>query len=232
MSERLADLDRRDALRCHARHFQTLATAFLVDADTRAEPDRLAQVVGERHNMLAALGWFEQHDQDGALVFGPALGLERRLRGDQHEAHELLRRLLAAAPDAPEAHIAWTEESLAWPEFLSGDVDQALAHDQDPITRFEAMGNPPRTQSSTAKSPRTRSISAAPTKRSPRRSTCDRSKWPGRRTSSTRWRRAVEFAHSLTASEQFAVVDVESMLSTAEDVMRRHRDDPAWPTPR
>jgi hypothetical protein len=172
--------------------------------------------------MSSALGWFEVHDPTGALVFGPALGLDQQLRGDQLAGCDLLRRLLANAPNAPDAHIAWTEETLTWPEFLSGDIDDALAHNQDAIDRFEAMHEPRgvcRALRSRAHALHLGGADVAITTPLYQRS-IDIARVAGLAHSMTVSQ--VQFAHSLTASDRFDVVDVESMLSEAEDVLRRH----------
>lgn len=221
---RLTAADRRAAQERHAQQFRAVAAAFLDAIDTPAESQRIDVVGTERHNMSAALGWFDEHDADGALVFGPALGLERQLRGDQHEGRDLLRRLLDRAEHAPDSHVAWTEETVVWPEFLSGDIDDALAHNEDAITRFEALGDARglcRALRSRAHALHLGGADEAITTPLYQRS-IEVARAADLEFSMTVSQ--VEFAHSLTASERFDVVDIESMLSDAEDVLRNLRD--------
>ena len=126
--------------------------------------------------------------------------------------------------NAPELHIAWTEESLTWPEFLSGDIAEALAHNDDAIARFEALHDPrglSRALRSRAHAFHLSGIDEATTTPIYERS-IEVARAAGLVYSVTLSQ--VLFAHSLTAFEQFDVVDVDSMLSEAEAVLRRHHD--------
>jgi predicted ATPase len=222
--DRLSDDERGEAEMGHARHFQVVAQKFLQDADTPAEPERLELISTDQHNVAAALRWFEAHEPDGALVFAPALGLFHQLRGDQHEGSDLLRRLLAEAQNAPASHIAWTEESLTWPEFLAGDIGEAITHNEDAIARFEALGDP-------------RGLSRALRARAHAfhlSGVAETTTTPIYQRSIEVARAAdlvysvtlsqVQFAHALTAFEQFDVIDVDAMLSEAEEILHRHHD--------
>jgi DNA-binding SARP family transcriptional activator/predicted ATPase len=224
LSGLVGDADRRNARVRHAHHFKALALSFLRAIDTPSEPERIELVSVDRHNHLAALRWFERNDPAGALVFGPALGLERQLRGGQREACDLLHRLLDEAAAAPEAHLAWAEASLTWPELLSGDIVAALAHNENAVMRFEALddqrglGFTLRSRAhalhlrgadeATTTPIYQRSIDAARAARLPYAVALGQ----------------VEFAHSLTVSERFDVVDVESMLTDAELILAESHD--------
>jgi DNA-binding SARP family transcriptional activator/predicted ATPase len=224
LTGRLDDADRRDAEARHARHFQAFARRFAEDANTPGEVTWLDQARFDDHNLRIAVGWFEAHDAEGALAFGPGLGWAWEEHGDQVEGRDTLRRLLAAAPDAPSEFVAWTEESLCWLELLSGEFEPALAHNVDAIARFEQLESP--RALSRAVGSRAHALYLGGLDTSATAPLYERSIAVAREAGLEFAVASAEvsFAQALTAAEEHDCVDVEAMLSHAESVLRRHGD--------
>jgi hypothetical protein len=208
----------------HARHYRAFAVRFVDDANTPGEVTWLDQALFDDHNLRLALAWFEDHDPDGALAFGPGLGLAWQEHGDQGEGRDTLRRLLASAPDAPTELVAWTEEILCWLEFLSGDAEPAFAHNVDAIARFEELDH--QRGLSRALSSRAHALHLGGFDSSTTTPLYERSiaVAKGAELEYAQARAGVMFAHSLAALEECDRVDVDAMLSHAESVLRRHGD--------
>ena len=224
LSNQLDQQDRGNAEARHARHFRHFAQRFVDDVNTPGELTWLDQSRFDEHNLRIALAWFEQHDPDGALTFGPGLGWELQVYGDQGEGRDILRRLLATSPDAPPELVAWTEEALCWLEFLSGDTELAFARNVDAIERFQELGD--FRGLSRALGERAHALHLGGFDTSDTAPLYERSIDVARQ-AGLEFAVAGEevgFAQSLTAAEEFERVDVEAMLSHAEAVLRRHGD--------
>lgn len=220
----LSDADRRDTERRHAEQLGSFGARFLAVADTPGEQTWLARAAADHHHVRAALDWFGRHDPSGGLALAPGLGCAIRLRGDQVEGRDVLRGMLAAAPDAPSRLVAWTEAELAWLEFLAGDVEDALTHITDAIGRFEALDDATglaRALRSHAHALHLGGVAVGVTTPIYERAieVARRAELPYSVAVSQ-----VQFAHSLTAFEVTGPVDVEVMLDAACDVLREHVD--------
>ena len=113
---------------------------------------------------------------------------------------------------------------MTWPEFLSGDIGEALAHNDDAIARFEALQDP-RGLSRALRS-RAHALHLSGIDETTTTPTYERSIEVARAADLV-YSAALSqvcFAHSLTAFEQFDVVDVEAMLSEAEQVLHQYHD--------
>ena len=216
----LDDQDRADAEATHAHHFQRLALRRIGDADTPADPVSLDEVRLEDHNLRAALAWFELHEPDGALAFGPALGDAWMNFGDQIEGRETLRRLLKRSPGAPSHLVASTEDALVWLELLSGDADAALQHSLDAISRFEQLGDAgglSRALRSQAHALYIAGFDEATTTPIYQQA-IEVARAAGLTYSQVL--AEIAFAQALTCHEALHVVDIDAMLSHAESVLR------------
>lgn len=216
----LDEQDRRAAEAGHARHFQKLTRRLIDEADTPAETISLERVRLEDHNVRAALAWFERHDPEGALVFGPGLGMAWMNFGNQIVGRQALRHLLDSAPDAPSGLVAWTEDALTWLELLSGDVEAALTHNLDAIARFESLGDARGRSRALRNQAHAFFIAGADeaTTTPIYQRSIDVAKEAG--LAFSRALGEVYFSHALTSWEALDVVDVEAMLSHAESVLR------------
>jgi tetratricopeptide (TPR) repeat protein len=216
----LDDQDRDDAEAAHARYFRELARRRISDADTPADPVSFEQVRLEDHNLRAALAWFELHEPDGALAFGPALGDAWMSLGDQIEGRQTLRRLLKASPGAPSHLVAWTEDALVWLELLSGDADAALQHSLDAISRFEQLGDA-RGRSRALRS-QAHAFYIAGFDEATTTPIYQQAIEVARAAGLTYSQALAEvaFAQALTCHEALHVVDIDAMLSHAESVLR------------
>ncbi len=222
LSGRLAGADRDEAEAAHGEHFRSFVGRFVDEADTPNEQAWFNQFLGEEHNVRTALAWFERHDPNSALTFGPALAMASMSTGDQIEGSEIVRRLLGASTDPSSSLVAWTECELQWPEFLSGDVEAALGHGSDAIARFEQLGDE-------------RGLSGA------LRSQAHALHLGGvdEATTTPLYRRSIDvaeaaglpyslalaevcFAQGLAMNDALNVADVEAMLAHAESVLRPH----------
>jgi DNA-binding SARP family transcriptional activator len=224
LSGRLAGPDRDVAGAAHAEHYRGFVGRFLDAADTPDEQGWFAQFLDEEHNVRTALSWFEQNAPDGALTFGPALGMAWMNAGDQVEGRDIVRRLLDASSDAPSSLVAWTECESQWLAFLSGEVEAALTDGQDAIARFEQLGDArglSRALRSQAHALHLGGVEEATTTPIYQRSidVAEAADLPYSAAISE-----VRFAHSLATNDALTVVDVEAMLAHAASVLRRHDD--------
>ena len=118
--------------------------------------------------------------------------------------------------------MAWTEESLTWLELLSGDVEAALAHNLDAIRRFEQIGDD--RGLSRALGGQAHAFYLAGADEAATTPIYQRSLQIADR-AGLDYARAVgeiHFAQALTSWEALDVVDIETMLSHAESVLRRY----------
>ena len=174
----------------------------------------------EDRNLRTALAWFELHEPDGALAFAPALGEAWMNFDDQIEGRDTLRRLLSTSPGAPSHLVAWTQDALVWLELLSGDVDAALHHNLDAISRFDQLGDA-RGRSRALRS-QAHAFYLAGFDEATTTPIYQQSIEVARAAGLTYSQVLAEvaFAQALTCHEALHVVDIDAMLSHAESVLR------------
>jgi predicted ATPase/DNA-binding SARP family transcriptional activator len=129
------------AERRHAQHYRELARDAGTHMESSEEARWLERLRREDANIRAALAWWTAHDAPGAVAFARALGRAWFLWGDHDGAVALLEAMVASASDEASDHVdvAWAHLRLAWPRFVTGDVDGGLAAMREAADRFAVL---------------------------------------------------------------------------------------------
>ena len=127
----------------HAAHYLTLAEAAASDAGGASDGGWMRRLTAERPNLRAALDWFEQTGQAGAVLrMSGALWHYWYRLGDLAEGRARLERALAAAPQeidpALRARALRGAGVLAW---QSADYEQSRERLEAALTAYRELGD-------------------------------------------------------------------------------------------